>query len=255
VALTRHFGNVDLNQTSNRNAVYFDLFGSRLVNYSSIWVIPLTVLSCVAFAGLLILGFRKQKLTTRGILRGSLSLFVSILVASLAGWLLWRALWLIQEGPSPEALQSRVFLLGFVAFAVATASVVYHVMRKSASIESLAVGTLLWWLLLTLIVSLRIPGGSFLFHWPLLVSMVGLGWIILVPENKRISNMVLLGLCAVPAIILWVPVIYQIFVGLTLNWIPFTIAMVVLLFGLLVPLFGLIAASFRRLAPAVAAIG
>lgn len=246
LALTRHFGNVDLNQTGNQNAVYFDLFGRALVHYSYIWVIPLTLLVVVLFVGLLILGFRKQKLTTRGILWGSATLLASIVVASVAGFLLWRAVWIFAGGPSPENLQSRLFMVGFVGLAVATTSVIYTLMRNRASFENLAVGALFCWLLLTLIISFRIPGGSFLFHWPLLAGMFGLGWMILAQDNKKISHMLILGLCAVPAVVLWVPVIYQIFIGLTLNWIPFTIAMVVLLAGLLLPLFRMIAAPFKR---------
>lgn len=37
-----------------------------------------------------------------------------------------------------------------------------------------------------------IPGGSFLFHWPLLFSMVGLAWMIWAPENKRFSRLLVL---------------------------------------------------------------
>jgi hypothetical protein len=245
MALTRHFGNVDLNQTSEQNAVYFDLFGRVLVHYSYLWVLPLTLLTCISFVVLVTFGFRKHKLTARGIFWGSATLLVSIIIASVAGLLVWKSVWIFAGVPSPETLQSRLFLVGFVAFAVATTSVVYTMMRKRASFESLAVGALLCWLLLTLIISLRIPGGSFLFHWPLLAGMVGLGWM-MISERKKIGNMLILALCAVPAVVLWVPVIYQIFIGLTLNWIPFTIAMVVLLLGLLIPLFAIIAAPFKR---------
>ena len=76
--------------------------------------------------------------------------------------------------------------------------------------------------------------------------MVGLGWMMLVSDSKKIGNMFVLAVCAVPAVVLWVPVIYQIFIGLTLNWIPFTMAMVVLLVGLLLPLIFIIAAPFKR---------
>jgi len=248
VALTRHFGNVDLNQTSSRNAVYFDLFGRVLVHYSNLWVIPLTLLTCIWFAVLVTIGFRKHKLTVRGVLWGSATLLASIVVTAGAGWLAWKAIWLIAGGPSPEILQSRLFLVGFVGFAMAITSVVYTLMRKRASVESFAVGGLLFWLLLTLIVSFTIPGGSFLFHWPLLAGMVGLGCMMSVTESSNISNMFILALCAVPAVVLWVPVIYQIFIGLTLNWIPFTIAMVVLLAGLLLPLLSTITAPFKRVA-------
>jgi hypothetical protein len=246
VALTRHFGNVDLNQTGDKNAVYFDLFGSVLVHYSSRWVIPLTVLACVLFVALLILGFRKQKLTIRGILWGWVLLFVSIVVAALASFALWRLVWTFRDAPPPQFLQSRLFLLAFVALAVAITSVVYSKLGNRAPVESLAVGALLWWLVLMVIVTFYIPGGSFLFHWPLLAVIIGLGATMLVPDTRKIIGMLILGLCAVPAIMLWVPVIYQIFVGLTLNWIAFTITQVVLLFGLLLPLSLLITGSFKR---------
>ena len=70
LALTRHFGNLDLDQSSDRNAVYFDLFGRVLVHYSNLWVIPLTLLTCVLFVVLVTLGLRKHKLTIRGIFWG-----------------------------------------------------------------------------------------------------------------------------------------------------------------------------------------
>jgi hypothetical protein len=233
VGLTRHFGNLDLNQTGTRNDVYFDLFGRKLVHYSSFWVIPLTVLVCALFVTLLILGLWKRRLTARGIFLGSLSLLVSILVAAVAGLVLWKVIWMF--GPSLEVLQSRLFLFGFVVVAVATTAVVYIFMGKRANPGSLAVGAILWWLLLTLVISVLIPGGSFLFHWPLLFSMLGLAWMIWAPEHKKFSSLLVLTIGAVPAIILWVPVIYQIFIGLTLNFVAFIMAMVVLLLGLLVP--------------------
>ena len=236
VALTRHFGNLDLNQTSARNDVYFDLFGRTLVHYSSFWVLPLTVLVCVLFVVLLILGLRKQRLTIRGIFLGAVSLLVSILVAGVAGLLLWKVVGMIRGAAIFPLLQSRLFFLGFVVFAVAITAVVYAWTSKRANGASLGVGAILWWLLLTLIVSVFIPGGSFLFHWPLLFSILGLAWLIWTPEDKKFSSQLILALCAVPAIVLWVPVIYQIFIGLTLNFVAFIIAMVVLLLGLLVPL-------------------
>lgn len=75
LALARQFGNVDLSQTKQKNAIYFDLFGRLLVHYSSAWVIPLTLIVSALFIAVLILGFRKQKLTVSGILTG---LFLSL---------------------------------------------------------------------------------------------------------------------------------------------------------------------------------
>ena len=165
---------------------------------------------------------------------GALSLLVSIVGAGIAGSLLWQVILMFR--PSIASLQSRLFLVGFVLVAVAITAVAYVLMTKRTNGESLAIGAIFWWLLLTLIIGVFIPGGSFLFHWPLLFSLVGVAWMIWAPPHKKFSTLLMLTLCAAPAIILWVPVIYQIFIGLTLNFVAFIMAMVVLVLGLLVPL-------------------
>src|SRR5262249_27647518 len=106
--------------------------------------------------------------------------------------------------------------------------------------------------------SFYLPGGSFLFTWPLCFSLIGLGWMILAKQrsNKPISFRLLipLGLCAVSGIILLVPIIYQIFVGLTLDQTALIIAIVGLLLGLLAPHLQLIAAPLKWLLPGGAAV-
>lgn len=253
LALTRRLGDQDLTQTKERNAVYFDLFGRFLIHYSSAWVIPLTLLVSALFVALLIVGLRKQKLTIRGIAVGFGSLFVSILVASLFGWLLWKAVWMLR--PSLEATQSRLFLFAFLGLAIAATLVVYSFVRNRVSLQDLATGALLWWFLLMLVTTFTLPGATFIFHWPLLFSLIGLAWILFAPAEKTRSllNLLILGLCALPAIVLMAPVIYQIFVGLTLNWSVVVIALMVLLFGLLLPHLRLIATPFKWFAPGVSA--
>jgi hypothetical protein len=251
LALARHFGNLDLKQTKERNAVYFDLFGAVLIHYSSAWVIPLTIAVSALFVALVVFGLRKQKLTVRGIVLGFVSLFVSILVASLLAWLLWKLVWLIR--PSPETTQSRLLLSGFAALAITVTVVAYTFVRNRARLQDLATGTMLWWFLLMIVTTFALPGATFIFHWPLLFSLIGLGWILLSPPDKARSllNLLVLSLCALPAIILLTPVIYQVFVGLTLTWSIVVIALCVLLFGLLLPQLGLIAAPLRWMTPAL----
>jgi peptidase M28-like protein len=254
LALTRYFGNLDLSQTKERNAIYFDLFGDVLVHYSSLWVLPLTLFNFALFVAVVVLGFRRRKLTVRGIALGFLSLFVSLVIASLMSWLLWKVVWLIRGGPPLEAIQSRLLLMSFVALALATTSGVYVLIRNRADVINLAVGALVWWLILMIVTSIFLPGGSFLFHWPLLFGLIGLGWMILAPQSRSSLNILILGLCAVPGIVLLVPTIYQMFVGLTLNWVPLVIALTVLLFGLLMPHLRVIVAPFEWVLPAVSLV-
>lgn len=258
LALTRQFGDANLSQTRQRNAIYFDLFGAVLVHYSSAWALPLTLVVAVLFTAVVVLGFRKQRLTVAGIIVGFVSLFLSLFVSSLVSWLLWKLIWLVRSGPSPAATQSRVLLLGFVALAIAITFAVFTFVRNRANVESLAVGSLLWWLLVMIGVSLLLPGATFVVHWPLLFSLLGLGWMMISARPDRagrsVVSIVVLGLCALPGIILMAPVIYQIFVGLTLNWSFLVIALLVLLFGLLLPQLRLITMPFKWVLPGACAV-
>ncbi|HEY6804850.1 MAG TPA: M20/M25/M40 family metallo-hydrolase [Pyrinomonadaceae bacterium] len=258
LALARQFGNTDLDQTKQRNAIYFDLFGRMLVRYSSAWALPLTLLITALFLAVVVVGFRQQRLTVSGMVMGFVSLFVSLLVSSLAGWLLWKLIWLIRPGPSPAATQSRVLLLAFVALALAITFAIFTFVRTRASIESLAMGSLLWWFLLMVVTSILLPGATFVFHWPLLFSLLGVGWMLISRSSYRtnlsVFNLVVLALCALPGIILLAPVIYQIFVGLTLAWSFLVIALLVLLLGLLLPQLCLSETPFKWSVPGAFAV-
>ena len=255
LAVTRKLANADLSHPRARNAVYFDLFGAVLIRYSGVWVFPLTLLVTALFVAVVITGFRKKKLTVHGIVIGFLSLLTTLVVASLVSWLLWKVTWMLRAGPSPEATQSRLLLLGFLALALAITLTVFTFVRNRANVESLAAGSLLFWLLLLLVASVFLPGATFVLHWPMLFSLLGLGWLILAPE-KRTSNLVslvILSLCALPGIILMAPLIYQIFVGLTLDRPMVIVAMAVLLCGLLLPHLRLITAPFKWVLPGATA--
>jgi hypothetical protein len=209
------------------------------------------------FVAVVVVGLRKQRVTVSGMVVGFIALLVSLLASSLVGWLLWKLIWLVRSGPSPAAGQSRLLLLGFVALAIAITFAVYTFVRNRANVESLALGSLLWWVLLMAATSILMPGATFVFHWPLLFSLIGIGWLILSAPPDRVGrdlvNLVVLSLCALPGIILMAPVIYQIFVGLTLNWSFLVIALVVLLFGLLWPQLRLIATPFKWVLPGASA--
>jgi hypothetical protein len=256
LALTRHLGNLDLSQPRSRNAIYFDLFGKWLIRYSTAWVLPLTLFVTALFVTLLVLGLRRRILSGREIGWGFLALIVSMIVPSLAAWLLWTVIWKISPGPSAEATQSRLLFLAFVALAIATTLAVYAFASKRARSENLVMGAALWWVVLMVGVSFFLPGASFILHWSLLFSFIGLGWMFLAPESKKKSNIVnslILSVCALPAILLMAPLIYQIFVGMTLNWSVLVVALLVLLLGLLLPHLRLIAAPFKWALPAASA--
>ncbi len=257
LALTRHFGNLDLQDTKASDAIYFDILGSAFVHYSEAWVTPLTVFVVFLFVGVVGLGLRRKQLTFPGMALGFLTFLLSAISASVIVTLVWwsiRALhseyrW-IQTG---DTYNSNLYMLGFVALTLAITSGLYIWFRQKLSVPNLTVGAWLWWLLLMVLTSLYLPGASYLFTWPLLFSLLGLGFIFASRHRKPSlgKRLAVLSLFALPGIILLTPTIYLIFVALSLSKSGAVMVMVVLLLGLLIPHLSLMAIPNKWLLPTV----
>jgi hypothetical protein len=256
LALTRHFGNLDLSATQARDAVYFDLLGLALMRYSGTLILPLTILTTIAFVGLLVYGLRKRRLTLRGLIWGFVALLVSLIVAPLAVKLLWDLVLRFQDVAGVrnqgEAYESNLFFVSFVTLAVAITSGLYIFFRARATLENLTAGALLVWFILLWLAALLLPGASYLPTWLLLFNLAPLVYLLLAKEPDVSSTrfLVLLFLCTVPGLVLLVPLIYQTYLGLTLGLTPALIGLLILLLGLFVPHLKLIATPRRWVPPA-----
>lgn len=255
LALARHFGNLDLRSTREGNAVYFDLLGSTLLHYSGACILPLTIVTTLAFVGLLIFGLRRKRLTVSGLVWGFVALLLSLIIAPAAVTLLWRLVLRFQDVAGVrgqgEAYQSNLYFISFVALVLTITSTLYIFFRKKASIENLTAGGLLVWLIILWLATLLLPGASYLPTWLLLFNLPALAYLLLakVPTEKSPRFLALLFLGAVPGLILLVPLIYQTYVGLTLSLIGGVMVLLVLLLGLLLPHLKLVATPRQWLLP------
>jgi hypothetical protein len=255
LALTQHFGNLDLRNPGEGNAVYFDLLGSTLVHYPGSWILPLAIVTTLGFVWLLIVGLRRKRLTISGLVWGFLALLLSLIVPPEIMALLWSLILRLQDVAGVrgqgEAYQSNLYFISFVALTVAIVSIVYIFFRKRVSIESLTAGGLLIWLIALWLTSVLLPGASYLPTWLLLFSIPALAYMLLVKETPRSSLklLLLLGLSALAALILLVPLIYQTYVGLTLRQIGGVLVLLVMLLGLLIPHLKLIASPNKWVLP------
>ncbi|MBW4635040.1 MAG: M28 family metallopeptidase [Iphinoe sp. HA4291-MV1] len=241
LALTRHFGNLDLKDTKESDAVYFDILGLALFHYPNVWIAPLTVFVVLLFVGVVVLGFRRKQLTFSGIVLGFLAFLLSIVSASLIVTLTWWMICTLHTGyrafPQGDTYNSQFYMISFVALTIAITSGLYVWFRKKISVQNLTVGALLWWFILMVLTSVYLPGASYLFTWPLLFSLVGLGFIFASRDRDsgRVKHLVVLTACAIPGIILLAPTIYLVFVALSLKLSGVVMVLVVLLLGLLIP--------------------
>jgi len=260
LALARRFGNASLDAPRQSNAVYFDLAGTSLVHYSTKWVLPATALLAILFAAVSWLGWKRKRITARGMLYGFCGFMVSMGVAAGAATLVWWLILKVQAVLGREVqddlYQSRIYLGAFVMLGIAVAAALYIRFFRKVGVDNLSMGALLCWLILLVPVSILVPGGSYLFFWPLLFGLAARAIVFAVktPLDDSVKTLALQSLFAIPGIVLLVPMIYQVFAALGFVAVGIVIAMLMLLFGLLIPHLALIMSSKKWLLPGGAAL-
>lgn len=255
LSLAQYFGNVNLDQPRSGNSIYFDILGLTLLHYPASWVLPLLALALLLFIGVLVLGFRRKRLTLKGVIAGFFLFVLNIIVAALSVTILWWLISTVQRMTGHPVLddlyRGKLYFAGFVLIAIAVLTALNGLYTRRVSTENLAAGALLLWVILLTLTSVALPGGSYLLLWPLVFSLAAFAFILTRPaeDATALSSFVILSLAAIPAVVLIVPMIYQIFVAMGLGLIAAVIVMVVLLSGLFIPHFASIRASAGRWLP------
>jgi hypothetical protein len=255
LSLARHFGNLSLEPGGRGEAVYFKPFKGLFVHYGSAWVLPLALLVTALFLLVVVVGFRRKLLTIRGVIFGFLAQLLVAAVAWGAVTLVWWALRAALGGS--WIYDAHLFAIAFVFLTLTVFFGLNSLFGKMTGRHNLAVGALLWWLILLLGVSLYVPGASYLFVWPLLFVLVGLAALLLLTDDGRVAPAwlyLVLLLCAVPALFLWSQTLYQIYQAMTLSIVGPLMVVVALVCGLLLPQFGLFSGLPRWSLTAAAAL-
>jgi Peptidase family M28 len=256
LALTRHFGNLNLEKTQKSDAIYFDILGKFVIHYPEKWRYSLTTVVLILFVAVVTLGLRKKLLKFSGITFGFFAFLLNIIsafgIVTFVWWIL-ENLYGYKSIPQGDTYNSNFYIISFIALATAITSVLYIWFRKKVSVLNLTIGALFWWLILMVLTTLYLPGASYLFTWSLLFSLFGLGIIFAARPHKYLleKKFVLLSICAIPGIVLFAPTIYLLFMALTLKLSGVVIIWVVFFLGLLVPHFYLITATKKWLLPTV----
>lgn len=251
LGIARHFGNLDLGNLQAKDAVYFDLLGTTLIHYPGFWAIPSAIVVLLFFIGVVILGLRRRNVTLGGSGLGFLAFLAVLASGPGAVTTLW---FLIRATVKPPVLNgdtynSPLYFLGFGLLIVAITAALYNVFRRKLSGSNLAIGALLWWVILMLVVTAVFPTANFLFVWPLLFALIGAAYLILRDQEPLTwTSVVILAVAALPGLLLLPPVTYAIAQGLLqlLSLAGASLALVSLLLGLLVPHLMLMTKSHSR---------
>ena len=227
LALTRHFANLELRQTRAPDRIYFNWFGSNVVDYpqSLAWVILAVVIGLVVV--ILVRGFRSGQLT-----RGRTSIAVGglflVIVAAAAGanaafWIISMATERLLVGDTPS---NSMLAIGCLTTGLACAIAVQSWLGSGLRAFNFAVGQLIALTLLTAALTYFLPTASYVLQWPLLFALTGL-LVALLTARRTLPTFA----ASLPALLIFAPLMYLLFV--TLGFDAISVSVLAVLLGLL----------------------
>ncbi len=257
LSLAQHFGNLDLeNIRRDADLIYFGVLNLGMVYYPEAWAMPLGILAALLFVGLVVVGWRRGRVTVRGVLLGALGFIFAVVATAGVVWVLWQAI--LKVYPKYAAVVDThngwLYWLASLALAVTLFAALYNLLCRYVRVDNLVLGASLCWLVPTLVLSQRMPGISYWFDWPLLFALVGVGltWLLPEPPSAPWRRAELLAASALPALLFCAPMIYGFYIALGTDLILVPVLVLLLLEGLLVPHLALIAHPLSWALPAVA---
>ena len=232
LALTRHFGQLDLAALRNSHGddVFFDWFGSRLVAYRQSWVLPGQILITLLLAMALVLAFRRPDVNRRQFflaLLACLAILTLLVAAVAAGWWL-VSLVLAGHRTIGDSSANLWFLCGLMFLGACTGMLVLRFFRRRLGAQELSLAALALWCALSWLLALAIPSGSYLLFWPLLLGL--LGNVAASVRNRPAAPWIRNAPAIAAAVLLFAPFIYLLYIFLTLQMV--SVAASALLLGL-----------------------
>jgi hypothetical protein len=249
LAAVRRFGQLDLDDTRQENVVYTSILSRMVMSYSTKWVLPLALVATVLYLILVVISLRSRRMQLTDLIAGVGVIAAAMCVSLVAIGILFilgvagSALRGVLNGGRIPWLKFDVPIM--TACALLTTVLTLVLARWSGSrrpLVALGLGTFSWWVVLSLVTAFWLPGASYLFVWPTLFGLVGLGVSIWLRPGSALAWFVTL-LCSLPSLIVFPPLFRATFDGLSLGMTAPIMILVVLFAGTLVPLGGSLVAS------------
>jgi len=212
--MAAQFGNAASDDPKPANRTYFDVLGTVLVRYSQSTAAVFLGLTVIMTFLALYLGIRNRHLRIGASLLALVAMVAGIAITTLGAWAVsWiafqmRAIPRIRLGLRYE---SQWYILAALTLGIACGVAFYSWMRTKIGASNLMAGTFLGWLSLTVLMSVYLPGGTYLFLWPLFFSVLGAMVTFAREPAENTTNSWVLVLSGIPAIVLLVPMMHKLY--------------------------------------------
>ncbi len=234
-----YFANSDLsNFKASDDYVYFDFPFFGLVYYPFSWVIPILIICTLLFLFLIIIGFKKKKLTLIGITKGGGAFLISFIVAPLFTIYGWKLIVLIH----PEynnilhgfPYNGYIYIAAFASISLAICFWFYKGLFKKRTPQDLLIAPLIIWLIISALAGFYLKGAGF-FIIPVITLIIILFFIVFF--RRKEINTLFYTVLTIPSLLIFVPFIKMFPVGLGLKMLVIASVLVILVFGILIPVF------------------
>jgi hypothetical protein len=237
LALARHFGQAPAAAAPAGEAVYFNLPGVGVVDYSagSVWM--LTRLTCLMFLIVCCLAMYRGDAELGDIVFGAFEfVFIAAMIA-LAAFLIWSAFPSMHQGYDfrnyGAGSHDYWFLAGFSAIGTALFVVFQRGFRRSVGRAATALGPLLVMVILLLLASWKVPGASYALAWPLMGTLLAYGALYAPFANQLpgYGRALILFAGVTPALLLIAPLIKDVFAACSPERMNLPMATLAVLLG------------------------
>ena len=220
---TQHFGNLDLTQVEQEDRVYFNVIGWNVVSYPESLATWFMILGVLLFAITVWHGIHRGRIHLKGMTGGFLITLLNLGIIYGVITLLWNGLKAIVSEDEYISLLldpqfSLYYHLGLLILTITTSFLLIRLLSRYIRTENLWIGSLFLWLILCIVTTLYLTGGSYLFTWPLIFSLIGMnlsflnregswtwisavfataGFILLTPMIRLVNDMMTLDLAGI----------------------------------------------------------
>jgi hypothetical protein len=239
LSLARALGNADLGQLQDRDAVYFSIPGNVFVHYSNRFIWPLAVGTGVFLLAMIFYANGAWQTRLLPIL-GSffLQMAVLILLPLIGLGFVLGVRWLHRHAlPEGGLDQNNLYVLGLLALLLAVLTLLYKLFRRRITPPAFFLGGAMFLFMVALGSSKFLPGGSYVFVWPLLTALLATAIAAFRPGHLSFLSVLILCVLSVPALLLYVPLVKGFYtaLGFTNMGAPLLSVAFGLLFLLLYP--------------------
>jgi hypothetical protein len=227
LSLVKHFGNLSLNNLESGGSVYFTIAKSVFVEYSSSLAVPFSIFGLILFIATFIYGFKNEILSFKNTFIGFLLTLSLIIISTIVGSIVAKVYSLyanMRYGKlshnisAAMVMDERIFISIFAVLTSCFILILCRVVHKKISYENMIYGNMLLMIILTLGSSLKFKSASYMFLWPTIFTLAGLGikFIFKGKQDTEYNKLFLIIFSIMSFVLIYVPIVFLIFIALGL---------------------------------------